>query len=94
MQKLSLACLVGKEFFFIYLFLSLFLAAQHLSHGRLMSCFQKDREEVQSDPFTSALSKVTSIPNNEYAIEGPFGMACPGPQHPQTPETKKHIQKR
>ena len=55
-----------------------------------MSCFQKDREKVQSDPFTSALSKVTSIQNNQYVIEGPFGVACPGPQRLQMPETKKH----
>ena len=114
MKKLSLGCLVGKEFFYIYffkfyfifklyiivlvlpiyLFLSLFLAAPHLSRGRLVSCFQKDREKVQSDPFTSALSKVTSIQNNQYVIEGPFEVACPRLQHLQMLETKKHIQKR
>lgn len=33
------------------------------------------------------LSKVTLIQNNQYAIVGYFGAACPGPQHGQKNKT-------
>ena len=49
-----------------------------VSYERFITCFLGDREEGQSVIIASALLQVTVIQNNQYALEGHLGVACPG----------------
>ena len=64
----------------------------YLSRGTFLSCLLRGSEEGQSAPLISAISYMTLIQNNLYAIEAYFGAACPGPLNSTAIFHLKHIQ--
>ena len=48
--------------------LLLHMQGEHLSHGRIISCFQGNREVCQSMALALAATPVILIQNNQYTI--------------------------